>query len=376
MNPQTLVIEDQTTPGTIRPKELYDIAIALSVQAHRDFNTSPWVEHGYCPPVIITLLPKGSPFPKSAWNLILLDELPKEVGEETLGFHDDGVNKIPYSEIGVREARESHTPLSEVLSHEAWEMVVDPYVDGDKPKVVSHYGREWIVEVADPVEGCGYPMPNGELVADFVWPRWFGMDQTRTALSQNKSVSSPFMLAPQGYISTRPIHMVGTESDWTQIFGERRTELPAWASRLPRIHGPSVRPKPARDREIWKAINKLEEKQMATQEEINALTGEVNQVASDITTVAQAIQNEIDDLATANPALDLSGLRAAIQPLGAAVEALGNLQPVKAEAPVATPPAETPPAEVPASPEVPTAVPPTGTETPTEPSPEAPVAEG
>jgi hypothetical protein len=110
------------------------------------------------------------------------------------------------------------------------EMLVDPYVD--KPRIAQYDGKDYIVEVGDPVQGNGYDAGNGQIVADFVWPKWFGLAQSRPYYDQLHRIDSAFTLAPQGYISTKPL----SESEWTQIFGEHRTGLPKWASRLPRIH--------------------------------------------------------------------------------------------------------------------------------------------
>jgi uncharacterized protein len=87
----------------------------------------------------------------------------------------------------------------------------------------------------------------------------------------------------------------------------------------------------SRDREIWKAIHLLERQQMANQQEVDTITTEVQTVATDLTTVQSTLQTEIDNLAAANPSIDLSGLKTAVEPLAAAVEALGNLQPLKPE---------------------------------------------
>ena len=66
---------------------------------------------------------------------------------------------------------------------------------------------------------------------------------------------------------------------------------------------------------------------MATQADVDALTTQVQQVASDLEAARTALQGEIDSLASANPALDLTGLQSAVQPLDAAVKSLGELQP-------------------------------------------------
>lgn len=234
MKPQLIVIENQTSPGVMSGQELAYITEALCLQAHRDYNTSPWVERGYCAPAIVVPLGVGSPYPKGAWKIILLDDT-TQAG--ALGYHEDEDGYIPFSDVFVKTCREDHTPVSECASHEMIEMLCDPFVD--KPKTVQHHGFEYIREVCDPVQDCGYDAGNGQIVSDFVWPLWFGLEQTRAALSQRHSIQDPFQLAAQGYISRKPIG--ASENEWGQIFGETRTVLPKWASRLSRIHHGSIK---------------------------------------------------------------------------------------------------------------------------------------
>jgi hypothetical protein len=66
---------------------------------------------------------------------------------------------------------------------------------------------------------------------------------------------------------------------------------------------------------------------MATQADVDALTTQVDQVAADLATAQTVLQTEIDTLAAANPALDLTALQAAVAPVDAAVVALGGLKP-------------------------------------------------
>jgi|HubBroStandDraft_5_1064220.scaffolds.fasta_scaffold01601_2 hypothetical protein len=91
-------------------------------------------------------------------------------------------------------------------------------------------------------------------------------------------------------------------------------------------------------REVWEEIIDLRKNQVSLQEEINGITTELDQVATDIASVQTTLQTEIDNLAAANPGVDLSGLRTAVQPLDAAVQALGKLEPTPA-----IPPAEAAP---------------------------------
>lgn len=234
---QILTIEDQTTNNLISILELGDITEALYHQIKYDYNTSPWVERKYREPITkVTWIfgDSNPPPPPQSINIILLNEISEE-GD--LGFHEDiNGGKIPVAYVGVKECKEDGVSISEVVSHEALETLVDPFVEKNEAKTIqSSNGKEYIMEVCDAVQGCGYRTKNGQMVADFVWPKWFGMAQTRTRLSQRFSVSKPFTLAPEGYISTRPIG--GDESSWQQEFGFKRKSLPPWASRLPRIHG-------------------------------------------------------------------------------------------------------------------------------------------
>lgn len=110
-------------------------------------------------------------------------------------------------------------------------------------------------------------------------------------------------------------------------------------------------------REVWEAIIDLRKNQVSLQEEINGITTELDQVATDIASVQTTLQTEIDNLANANPGVDLSGLRTAVAPLDAAVQALGKLEPTPAAPPAETPPvtAETPAEPVTPAPETPVA---------------------
>lgn len=220
-------IENQTNPGTLSPTELKLLIEALQLQS-KQFNDSPWVEHDYCEPIEVKSLSEKPPV--GSWNLILVDNT--EV-KGALGYHEDiNGGKIPISYCTVKEAREDDVAPSEVASHELMEMAVDPFVTGNDLRIVKHENKEWIVEIADPLESCGYRVLNGQLVANFVWPKWFGLPQTRPNYCQVGTYAvKAFQLTDTGYISTR----ADSSGEWSQTFGYKRTSLPPWADRLPRI---------------------------------------------------------------------------------------------------------------------------------------------
>src|ERR1035437_3194867 len=81
-------------------------------------------------------------------------------------------------------------------------------------------------------------------------------------------------------------------------------------------------------RHMLRAINELQENQMSTQAQVDALTAELTQVASDLVASSAALQTEIDSLAAANPGVSLTALQAAADALDPAVKAIGALVPI------------------------------------------------
>lgn len=80
-------------------------------------------------------------------------------------------------------------------------------------------------------------------------------------------------------------------------------------------------------REFDSTITRIERQLMSTQADVDALTAQVSQVATDLQTAQTTIQAEIDALAAANPALDLTGLQDALAPIDEAVVKLGATVP-------------------------------------------------
>lgn len=71
----------------------------------------------------------------------------------------------------------------------------------------------------------------------------------------------------------------------------------------------------------------------ATQQDIDNLTTQITQVATDLSGAQSKLQAEIDSLA--NQGVNVTALQAAVAPLDAAVNTLGGLQPTPAPAPPA-----------------------------------------
>lgn len=95
--------------------------------------------------------------------------------------------------------------------------------------------------------------------------------------------------------------------------------------------------------DLHKAVAILNERitQMAhaTQQDIDNLTTQVGQVATDLASVRSTLQAEIDSLA--GYGVDVTNLQSAVAPLDAAVKSLSDLQPTSTASPA--PPADTTP---------------------------------
>lgn len=232
---QLITVEDQSTG--LQPKDLFNLVWAVNYQVLFHYGRSPWVTSGAAPPGHLVSLPKGTPPPAGAWNLILMDHSDQQ---GALGYHEDeNGSDIPYAEVFVVDAVSDGSTASAVASHEALEMLVDPNVNQVRTELRSDTQQVYIVEVCDAVQGNDYDVaaPEGKTtgtnVADFCLPSWWEMAPASAPYSFRNSVQGPWELAPQGYISVAP---QSDATNWSQIFGTQMKRLPTWASRLPRIH--------------------------------------------------------------------------------------------------------------------------------------------
>lgn len=225
----------------VSEQEAEAIVAALDAQAKNDYGNSPWVTDGEGTEIDkVELVAKGDPPPAGTWHLeILLDS--DQPG--ALGYHDEehqvlegqkgavgtlrkgskrssrGLREdestLPLMKVFAETIDKDGASLAEVCSHEMLEAAVDPK-PMKKPKLAREPARKriYIVEVGDPVQQCGYTV-QGQTVADFAFPAWFGIAQSGPAeqMSFRSSVTDAFELAPGGYISWAPDD--GRE-DWRQ----------------------------------------------------------------------------------------------------------------------------------------------------------------
>src|ERR1700683_2098615 len=84
---QPVTITVQNLSSVLTDEQAQAITAALTVQATRDYNESPWVNDGHAQPVgKVELVAKDAPVPDGTGHIELLDT---STQEGALGFHED-----------------------------------------------------------------------------------------------------------------------------------------------------------------------------------------------------------------------------------------------------------------------------------------------
>lgn len=97
--------------------------------------------------------------------------------EDCLGYHSVDANYRPWAVIFAGLCRDLGKPTTAIISHELLEMLADQSTRGTNLVVLPDgTGMLVALEVCDPCGELYYPGPMGNLVSDFVLPRWFIAD--------------------------------------------------------------------------------------------------------------------------------------------------------------------------------------------------------
>lgn len=146
------------------------------------------------------------------WTLALFDDTDQAAD---LGYHEEGADGFPLGKVFAKTDADCGLPWTMTASHELVEMLGDP----DATKTVTVAGKEYALEVADPVEDLQFSyLIDGVRVSNFTMPRYWlpgaapdQMDQTN-ALPHDCG-GCPTLLAG-GYASVR------AGGTWSQVYGE------------------------------------------------------------------------------------------------------------------------------------------------------------
>lgn len=111
-----------------------------------------------------------------------------------LGQHVWGEDGVPEAVTYVGSCTDWGLPWSRAASHEAIEMVMDPWVN----RYVWADGRAWAQEVCDPVWEFGVPVERYEM-ANYVLPAYF-RPGSKGPYDHMGKLTEPLSLSPQGYL--------------------------------------------------------------------------------------------------------------------------------------------------------------------------------
>lgn len=108
------------------------------------------------------------------YPVLLLDQPQAGDPKGALGFHDLDSNFQVYARCFVQFAEQQGVPWSVVVSHEIFEMLVDPLVN-QATFLDAGNGQGYIIyeEVADPCELQYSKGAQGSPISNFVFPGWY-----------------------------------------------------------------------------------------------------------------------------------------------------------------------------------------------------------
>ena len=139
---------------------------------------------------------------KGEWPIFLVDrEGPCSVLGCVVGFHDVDRYSNPYGIIYAAQMLPGFK-WEEVLTHELFEMMVNPIVT--RTTKIMH--RDWLMEISDPVVGLEYYIPStsGAMVpiANFVTPAWYSK-KGKWPYDLMGKLHKPLTLTRHGYANYR-----------------------------------------------------------------------------------------------------------------------------------------------------------------------------
>jgi hypothetical protein len=124
-----------------------------------------------------------------------------------LGYHEV-VAGIPQSFIFAETSADYGEAESLVTTHELEEMLADPWTN----RFAHWHNRDWLVEVADPVESGAFAyFVDGVAISDFITPAWYG--GLRGPKDFTRHLRRAGQIGRHGYAS----YWDGTT--WQQVFG-------------------------------------------------------------------------------------------------------------------------------------------------------------
>jgi hypothetical protein len=157
--------------------------------------------------------------PRHAYQIHIVDEATSEEDAGYLGYHfqSDG---SPAATLFAREDLLGNGTISETMSHEILEMLVDPAVNlyAYRPAGRGRRERGYFYEVCDAVQTEHYKI-DGVEVCDFVYPQWYehNWPPGSRRFDHLGRLEEPFQILPGCYADVREVGV-----GWRTIWGSKK----------------------------------------------------------------------------------------------------------------------------------------------------------
>lgn len=131
-----------------------------------------------------------------------------------LGYHED--LGVPMGYVFALDDRDSGCDTCVTLSHEIWELAIDPSCQAVRTWVDGAVTNEVGLEVADAVEDDSLAfLIDGCKISAFVTPAYFVVRSPGPWSYPPTAIDGPFKIAPGGYLPLRQVTPV--PGPWTQV---------------------------------------------------------------------------------------------------------------------------------------------------------------
>lgn len=157
--------------------------------------------------------------PRDAYQIVVYEEAKDEADKDYIGYHFSPEG-YPVAGIFAREDMSADGTISETLSHEVLEMLVDPACNlyARRSSAVGRPERIYFYEVCDPVQCVQYDI-DGVKVCNFVYPSWFEdnweLNPKGRRFDHRRKLKGPFQILPKCY---------------AEIYEAKRGALTIWGS--------------------------------------------------------------------------------------------------------------------------------------------------
>ena len=154
--------------------------------------------------------------PRHAYQLTVVDEAESQDDEGFLGYHFSPEG-YPVATVFARDDMSADGTISDTLSHEILEMLVDPACNlyAYRPGGRGRPARGYFYEVCDAVQ-CQHYKIDGVTVCDFVYPEWyeFTWEGSKRRFDHLGKLSAPFEVLPGCYTD-----VYEARKGWRTIWG-------------------------------------------------------------------------------------------------------------------------------------------------------------